>query len=830
VRTLTPFSLGLACALVFACSSDDDKEAPGPVFDLADAAIKVRVETRPFRFVITDGARTVLTSRDGGPAATFDDYGVSAKGLPGWDGYEEVADPWARSDSATIVEQGQKSAKLRFNVPGGMVDLELQIDAGTVKIRSSASGKSNNDDKRTWNKSAISFAMPEDEHVFGLGERYASVDHRGLSIYSWAEEAGLGGGENVPLNDKNPSPNGPSMTYFPVPFYLSSKGYGLHINTTFRSETHFGSEQKDTLRVAVSNNAFELVVYAQRDPLATLDAYTKNTGRPIVPPQWVFGPRRRVGRGSMVGDVPEWKAIRDNKIPTTALDDAMHFLPARSELGVEAELKTWTDLCHANGYKAIGYYNPYVGKNKPVPATDYEYGKANNFFLKDETGEPGITGFVSGTMLDVATIDLTNAKAVEWFHSMLKRSRDLGYDGWMHDFGEYVGRKWTASNGMKGTELHNQFPVLSAKAAHEFWQKERPDDYLYFVRSGYTGTQAFTPAVWGGDPEATFDETQGLPASLRGGLNLALVGVPYWGSDISGFKCFDTAPRDKEVFFRWSQLGAVSPIMMDQNACYAIPERKTKWNLWSDAESTQLYARMSQLHTRLQPYFLTLAREANQRGIPLMRHPFLFHPEEPEAWKTEDSFYLGPALYASPVVHRGVREKKAWLPPGRRFVDLADDKVYGGGQVANIPAPLEKLPLLLVEGELLPMLDPTIDTLAPATEPTVVTLDKVKDRLDVLVALAKGDKATLTLVDGTELTAERVAADAGNPASLTVAADETALASCDGCYLETKSGDIDRTRVTTQLMASTSVTFRDLVLTAKGPSARRIRWDVRGLR
>src|SRR5205085_2408802 len=89
-----------------------------------------------------------------------------------------------------------------------------------------------------------------------------------------------------------------------------------------------------------------------------------------------------------------------------------------------------------------------------------------------------------------------------------------------------------------------------------------------------------------------------------------------------------------------------------------------------------------------------------------------------------------------------------------KYVDLDDGKVYDAGEV-TIPAPLNKLPLLLVQRELLPLLDESIDTLAPATEPSVVTLDKVSDRLDVIVALAKGDKATLTLADGTVLTAER---------------------------------------------------------------------------
>ncbi|MBI2393315.1 MAG: glycoside hydrolase family 31 protein [Deltaproteobacteria bacterium] len=828
MRSYAPLTMALVCALAGACGKDD--EAPAPVIELADGAVRARIETRPFRVTIFEGTREVLaTLPDLGPAATFDEPSNIARGIPGWDGYEAVEDPWARSAEASIVSRGDKSAKLRFAAPGGSIELDVELKGALVRFRQRAAGKSNGDAKRPWNKSTIGFAWRGDEHAFGLGERYASVDHRGLSMYSWAEEAGLGSGEAGTQGPSGLLPSGPSMTYFPVPFFLSSKGYGLHVDTTYRVETHFGSERADALRVAVNATSIDLAIYVQQDPLATLDAFTAATGRPIVPSPWVFGPRRRVGRGSMVGTVPEWKAIRDAKIPTTALDDAVHFLPARSELGIEAELKTWTETLHANGYKAIGYYNPYVGKNRPVPATDFEYGRSKGLFIKAPGGEPGITGFVSGTMLDVGTIDLTNPAAVAWFHDMLRRSVALGYDGWMHDFGEYVHRSWTAFDGRKGDELHNAFPVLSAKAAHDFWQKERPNDYLYFVRSGWTGTQAYTPAVWGGDPEATFDDQQGLPASVRGGINLGLTGVPYFGSDISGFKCFDKAPRDKEVFFRWSQFGAVSPIMMDQNACYAIPERGTKWHLWSDAESTELYAKMSRLHTRLQPYFLVLARQARERGTPLMRHPFLLHPTEPAAWAIDDAFFLGSALYAAPVVRRGQREKKTWLAPGRRYVDLDDLRVYASGP-ATIPAPLAKLPLLLVEREILPLLDPTIDTLAPATEPSVVTLEKVADRLDVLVALAKGGKAQLTLVDGTELVAERTTDDAGNPGSLSTAPDEAGLAACYGCFLESKTGDVDRTRVTTQLAATTTVTFKDLRLSAKGPSARRIRWDVYGLR
>ncbi|MEO7092881.1 MAG: TIM-barrel domain-containing protein, partial [Polyangiales bacterium] len=809
----------------------DDELPPAPI-EIGDGSTHVRIELNPFRLTLADGARIALTTiaGEGAAEATHDEPGDIKQAIPGWDGYEAVEDAWARPREASLVEKTASSARLRLTADGGTIELSITITGAKVVLRETSTGRSKNDAARPWNKMAMSFALGADTHLFGLGERYASIDHRGLSLYSWSEEAGLGAGESAPLGPANPFPSGPSMTYFPVPFFLSSDGVGVHVRTNLRVETHFGSERPDALRVAINGTEMDLVVYLHEDPLATIDDFTRDTGRPMLPAPWVFGPRRRVSPEYLVDGVEEWKVLRQRKVPTTGLDDSVHFLPARSELGREAELEAWTKALHANGYKVQGYYNPYVASNRPSAKTDYDYGVSHGLFLLKPDGTPGLTNFVSGTLLDVAAIDLTNPEGVAWFQSILGRSRALGYDGWMHDFGEYTRRDWTAHDGRNGAQLHNEFPVLSAKAAHDFWEKERPNDYLFFVRSGWTGTQAYAPVVWGGDPEATFDETQGLPAMLRGGVNLAMSGVPFWGSDISGFKCFDnSAPRDKEMYLRWAQFGAVSPVMMEQNACTAIVEKKTKWTLYSDDETTKVYGDLARLHTRLQPYFLVLAKQANLTGRPLMMHPFLLHPKEKAAWSVPDAFYLGPALYASPVVRRGVFEKKTWLPPGKRFVDLDDLRVYQGGAEVTIPAPLAKLPLLRVSGEILPLLDASIETLAPATDPEVVTLEKVSDRLDLQVALAAGQEAKLVLVDGTELTATR-AADAGNPASIAIAPTEADLAACDGCYLDTKQGDVDRLRVTTTLAATTDVTLQDVHLVARGPSARRIRWDVLRLR
>ncbi|MDB4941363.1 MAG: Alpha-xylosidase [Labilithrix sp.] len=813
---LTPGVIGSACT---------DEATPPPV-ELRSAGASVSIALAPFRITIKDaaGATTLetATTRDdaryAGPAATRDEGLDGVKLLPGWDGFVPAELPWSGAGAASVTAQAASSASFAIAASGGTLDVDVSLEDAKVTIKTTARGAG-------WNKTSLAFSLRPDEHFFGLGERFGSIDHRGLSLYSWAEEGGTGGGEERIRDDATPGPNGASMTYFPVPFVLSSAGYGLHLATTYRTETHFGSERPDAWRAAVNDATLTAVVYVHASPLASLDDYTRDTGRPLVPATWVFGPRRRVSSGQMALGIPEVDALRKNHVPTTGVDDAVHLLPNRSELGREDELRQWIAGNHAKGFKVMAYNNPYVSMTIEAARSDLDHGTAAGFFALDADGTVARTSFISGQPQDLATIDLTRPEAVAWFQDLLRRTLALGYDGWMHDFGEYVRRSWKFADGRTGEAVHNEFPVLSAKAAHDLLVAERRDDFLFFVRSGYSGTQQYVPAVWGGDAEATFDETQGLPSVLRGGVNLGMSGVPYWGSDVSGYKCLTDYPRDKEVYLRWAEFGAVSPIMMEQNACSnPIGDKREKWKLWNDQETIDVYGAMARLHTRLAPYFEVLAREANRSGAPIMRHPFLVHPREPEAWAADSSFYLGPSLYASPVVRRGVTVKDTWLPPGT-WVDIADLAVYRGGAHAQIPAPLGKLPLLLADGGIVPLLDPSIDTLAPATDASVISPERVADRLDVLVALTPGKEAHLVLADGTELTARRKQAGGGSSGLAQVTPGE--IADCAGCFAVTDEGGVSRLRVTTAKTQAVTLTQDDIELVVTGsPVTRRFRWDV----
>lgn len=821
------YSLLMAIALgLWGCNDELLDQGPHLVSDHAS----VQIHLSPFRLELRDAeGRRVLetttgTDSDGyaGPSATHDTPDFLAQSLPGWDGYRANEAPWQSVTRARVREADDKSALLELEGNGRRMTVRVALEGNRVRLRLEAGASVG--DSAELNKTTLGFHSGTDEHFFGMGERFGSVNHRGQALYSWSEEGALGKGEKTAIGPENPWPNGPSMTYFPVPFFVSSRGYAAHVDTTFRSEVVFASERDDAWRVAVNADHFDLTLYINADPLASIDQYTADTGRPPIPTPWVFGPRRRVSPNVMVDGVLEWKLMRDQHVPCTGIDDAVHFLPALSHLGREQELSDWTKVLHAAGYKVMAYNNPYVASNHPNAAADYAFGKEHGYFVKRPDGEPTLTEFVSGKLLSVAAVDLTNPAAVAWYQGLLSRTLSLGYDGWMHDFGEYTPRDAVFFDGRRGDEVHDQYPVLSAKAAHDLLEKERPGDYLFFVRSGYSGTQAFVPAVWGGDAEATFDESQGLPSALRGGVNLSASGVPYWGSDMTGFKCLTDAPRDKDVFLRWVELGAVSPIMMEQNACSNPIGKKTKWSLWSDAETTSLYAKYARLHTRLFPYFQLLAQEAHKSGRPLTLHPFLVHPQSEGARAIDDAYYLGPALYTSPVVRRAQTQKKTWLPPGR-YVHFEDYTLVVGDQSVTIAAPLGKLPLFLVENQLLPLLDPSIETLAPATSPGVVSLADVADRLDVVVVLGPGGHAETTLADGTKLEAYRLPNNVENPAGLSQVPDDE-IASCAGCFVADKKGDVERLRLNGSLATGVDLSLNDVRVVASGGPERRVRWEV----
>lgn len=837
VLRVLPLVAVLGCGDNLPCSESGDVAAR---YTLTATGITVEIETDPLAVRVLDGAGTEVLATAGDDVATGYTPASWTSGVvttrtfasPGYFSVQAGLDPYRELE--VVGASGGRSAgatavTLHLHEKGTTRTPCVTLAYTVTDSRLRVEARLSHDDTvpRAW---TTGFASTSDEAFLGFGERFNRTNQRGVKVFSFLEEGGIGTGEGTVAGPDNPYPFGEAMAYYPVPFFVSTKGYGFWLDTTWRSEFELATERDDAWRVwhTGPDLAYEVYTPSADDdrpwPYHLVDRFTEVTGRPMVPPPWAYGPRRRLGPNSMVAGVPEDQAMRDQDLALTAIDDALHFYPNGSHIGREQALSAWTARARALGYRVNGYYNSMINIAPESPLAPHAAeGLANGYFLLNPDGSlPDVFVLTGGNLVDLYVVDFTSRAASDWYASTFDWAIELGYSGWMYDFGEYVQPTVIAANGMSGEELHNLYPVLYAKAVHDHMEASPlAGDWLAFMRSGYTGSSHYVPVAWSGDPAASFEDSDGLPSMIRGGVNLGISGVPNFAGDIGGYHCLmdGAAAADGELMTRWIQQGALSPVMQDQNACVG-GDASAKASIWSSPDANAAWKTYARLHTRLFPYLYTLGREAGATGAPIMRHVWFEHPERADLASEDAAYYLGPALFVAPVVTRGARTKEVTLPPGT-FIDWDAHALVRGGATVTLDAPLAKLPLLLRAGYLVPLLDPTIDTLAEETSPSIVSPPDVADVYDVVGVLAPGAAdAGFVLYDGGTLRATLTGAFAA-PA-LRLATDDADLGTCAGCYRTTALADgVVRVQISTGPGALDAGGLH-----LESATGRRIRWDL----
>jgi len=814
----------------------ESQSGPADSWELAANGIKIVIQKDPYGYTVyNESGQAVLSSlgkgdRDGYGSLAWTTGTINWQTVisPGYYGFEPDLRAWKADFKVEEVIEGESQIEtvlIKGNPEPGSPRVRVvhKLRPSVLRVEASYEG----DPPRAW---AAAFESPATEAFLGFGERFNRTNQRGVNVYSWLEEGGIGGGEAEPIGPENPYPNGEAMAYYPVPFFISTAGYGFWLDSTWRNEFNLASDHDDAWQVwhIGPQLAYEVYVAFPNDsrpwPYHLIDSFTGVTGRPMIPPKWTFGPRRRINRGDMQAGVHEIQAMRDLDLAITGIDDAVHFLPKGSHIGREAELAAWTAMARGLGYRVNCYFNAYLNSDEANPLrAEVLQGLENDWFLKDSDGNPSEVWMVSGSMMRMYMVDYTIPEAVSWYQSMLQWAIDLGYSGWMYDFGEYVQPNTIAGNGMTGEEYHNLYTVQYQKAAHDYLESgAMAGEWLTFVRSGYTGASAYSPMIWGGDPAASFEEADGLPSMVRAGVNLGISGAPHWGGDINGFHGVADGyeAADEELLIRWIQQGSMGSNMQDQDAMTGVISGEgRKANIFDDLGARQAWKTYARLHTRLFPYLYSLAHQAHASGEPLMRQPFLENPDRPDLADVDDAYYLGPGLFVAPVVDRGQLTKVVDLPAGL-YLDWADQELVDGGQVVTLDAPLDKLPLLLRDGYLIPMLDPTIDTLADEDHPDVIGRADVSHVYDVVGLLSTGKEATFRLYDDGLL--EAAWTGGFSPPEYPQALNEDELSDCLGCYLtEQIDSGLTRVRITSP---GGAVNGGGLALTAQ--VGRTVRWDL----
>jgi alpha-D-xyloside xylohydrolase len=211
-------------------------------------------------------------------------------------------------------------------------------------------------------------------------------------------------------------------------------------------------------------------------------------------------------------------------------------------------------------------------------------------------------------------------------------------------------------------------------------------------RAGYTGTPAAGAGVWAGDQIPNFS---GLRDAIHSLASLGASGFALTGSDVGGYAT-QTGQQilTAEVFARWAQLGAISPIFEVGGADRA----EQFWKLGPAAIAAGRNSIL--LHYELFPYLYSLAHTSSRTGSPILQPLALQYPDDEEAWRNDLELLVGRDLLAAPVTS-STTTAHVYLPSGS-WVDLFRGETEKGGRTVTRPTPLTEFPLYLRAGATIP--------------------------------------------------------------------------------------------------------------------------------
>ena len=498
------------------------------------------------------------------------------------------------------------------------------------------------------------FTLSPGEKIFGCGESFTGLDKRGQKIVLWTDDAN--GIENQGL-------------YKPIPFFMSSRGYGMFMHTTTPITCDFGNSFSGINSLMIGDDELDLFVFLG-SPREILDEYTRLTGKSPMPPLWSFGlwmSRCTYNAEKQVRDIAA--TLRENRIPCDVLHldtgwfetdwqcDYM-FSPTRftNPKQMLADLKS-------QGFHVSCWQLPYfVPKNRLFPEL-----LEKNLVVRDGKGN---------LPYEDAVLDFSNPKTVDWYQGKLANLLNLGVSAIKVDFGEAAPNNGLWANGRTGFYEHNMYPLRYNKAVADITRQTTGENIIW-ARSAWAGSQRY-PVHWGGDAEST---DEGMAAELRGGLSLGLSGFSFWSHDVGGFTANSITSMDKDLFARWLAFGMLS----SHSRCHGIAP-KEPWLYGTNFMDK--FRTIDDMKYRLMPYVYAQAKDSSEHGLPMLRALFVEFPDDPGSWNVDDEYLYGSDLLVAPLLHAGETARNVYLPPGT-WIDYQDRKTYPGGwqriQAGEIP-------------------------------------------------------------------------------------------------------------------------------------------------
>lgn len=483
---------------------------------------------------------------------------------------------------------------------------------------------------------------------------------------------------------------GQNNTDVAMPFLMSSKGYALLWNTAaftyvdnrFPLELTFSS-------LAGSSVDYYFLYGPEMDTV--IHEYRSMTGHAPLLPKWAYGFFQSKDRYVSLDEIRDLaKRYRQEHIPIDAMvqdwfwwktegdpifNEHYHDVPKDLEAlhkeNIHTMISVWGLLDPASETFKI-----MEGKHLTVPGAhvyDATSPEARDIYWKQLPGKLLEQGW------DAFWLD--SAEPEEF---------------WPH-MGDAILRNKRIAIG-NGAEYTNIFPFAHTNGVQEHWKQATDRKRVFLLtRSAFLGQQRVGATVWSGDVYGTF---WGLSHQVAGGLNFALSGYPYWTTDIGGYWLpFEGAlekPEYQELYARWFEFGTFCPVFRTHG-------HRAHNEMWTYDKVEPTLIRYDKLRYRLMPYIYSLAWKVTDQDYTIQRPLVMDWRTDEKTWNIGDQFMFGPAILVNPVLKASATRRSVYLPESPVWYDFWTGAELKGGQEIDAEAPIDRMPLYVRAGSILPL-------------------------------------------------------------------------------------------------------------------------------
>ena len=570
--------------------------------------------------------------------------------------------------------------------------------------------------ERTSYEGQLTFQVGKDELLLGLGQYEDGVfDYRNRTEYLYESNMRIA-----------------------IPFLITTGNYAIFIDS--ESNMIFNSNNEEVTFTIATTKELSYYVILGENTDDILKQFHLLTGKASMMPRWMFGYIQSKERYHSAEDLLETaKEFRDRKIPIDCLvqdwytweeglwgekifdkkrypdlpdtvkrlhDDHFHFM-----------VSVWPNMSpDGENYAEFAKVGKLLPNSNVYDAFDEE---ARNLYFRqcqDEILAAGTDAF--------------------WCDNAEPFS-DADWSG-IHKKPENERYQVVVDESKKSMEWErlNSYGLYHAKGMYENWRKSIKDKRMVnLTRSGYASSQQYGTILWSGDITAKWET---MRKQIVEGVKAGLSGVPYWTLDIGGFfvvkdkyenrGCNSTSTEPlwfwdgdyndgvedmgyRELYTRWIQFGAFLPIFRSHGT-------DTPREPWQFGEKGDMFydviVKYIRLRYQLMPYIYSLAAKAHRDAYTMMRSLAFDFADDAEALQAVAEYMFGDAFLVAPVLEPMYYEadskalsdvkkvRKVYLPKGTKWYDFWTNQVYEGGQYIEAEADIDKMPIFVKAGAIIP--------------------------------------------------------------------------------------------------------------------------------